>query len=169
MCRSQLQYDPRLGFGRKDLAPLTFLEKSRPVWGPLILLSNWYWRLCPRVTDRGTKLSAFLQPVSRLRTSGAVPLRPLSPTRSTDTQYECDMCRSRMKQKAERCRCGCVKRRLARQSEQTELVGWLGGTLQTANTKERNRNVILFNLSQKVSTPRYCSVSFACYSISRLQ
>jgi hypothetical protein len=143
-----------------------YLEKSRPDLRPNYPPIKLVLGVFCRVTDCGTKLIAFFHPVPRLRMNGAIPLRPLC---ALSPQYACDMCRCKIKQWAERCRCGCLRRRLARHSDQTELAGWLGGTLQTANTKERDRNVILFNLHQKFSTPRYCGFSVACYSVSLLQ
>jgi hypothetical protein len=108
-----------------------YSEKSRPGLRPTyppiklvlgsVLRGNQWWY----------KLTAFLHPVSRLRKSGAITLRPLCalwPTLRTGKQYACDMCRSSIKRWAERCMCGGVERRLARQSEQTELAGWFGGT-----------------------------------------
>lgn len=106
MCGSQPQYDLRLGLGQKGLAPLTFIQRSPDrVWGPPLLLSNWYCGLLPTVTDRGTKLSAFLHPE---------PFSSVVTTRSAGTQRACDVCRSGIKQWVERRKCGCVKRRLAR-------------------------------------------------------
>jgi hypothetical protein len=155
-------------------ATIFYLEKSisglRPTWPPIKLVLG---AVC-RVTGSGTKLSAFFHLVPGLRMNGAIPLCPLcalppNVSLAHNMHVPCAMCRSRIKQRAERCRCGGLRRRLARQSDQTEMAGWLGGTSQTSNTKERDRNIILFNLPQKFSTPRFCGISVACYSVSRMQ
>jgi hypothetical protein len=48
-------------------------KTSKNLYRPHILLLNGFWVLSPRLSDRGVKLTTHLQPVPRLRMSGATP------------------------------------------------------------------------------------------------